>query len=116
MVESIRLFFFFFNDTATTEIYTLSLHDALPISLKVTGESMLPLCREGDTIVVSPAARVRKGDRVVVKTRDGEVMAKVLGRRTREAVELTSLNPEHGDRTIPLASVEWMARIAWASQ
>ena len=31
-VESlVRLFFFFFNDTATTEIYTLSLHDALPI-------------------------------------------------------------------------------------
>src|SRR5271163_5266119 len=28
-----RCFFFFFNDTATTEIYTLSLHDALPISL-----------------------------------------------------------------------------------
>src|SRR2546430_12674493 len=27
------MFFFFFNDTATTEIYTLSLHDALPISL-----------------------------------------------------------------------------------
>src|SRR3712207_9370653 len=31
-------FFFFFNDTATTEIYTLSLHDALPISaLRLTG-------------------------------------------------------------------------------
>src|SRR5258707_5653119 len=29
---SLSLFFFFFNDTATTEIYTLSLHDALPIS------------------------------------------------------------------------------------
>src|SRR3712207_8234720 len=29
------LFFFFFNDTATTEIYTLSLHDALPISVTV---------------------------------------------------------------------------------
>src|SRR5258708_40215787 len=28
-------FFFFFNDTATTEIYTLSLHDALPISAGV---------------------------------------------------------------------------------
>src|SRR3989338_9555020 len=27
------IFFFFFNDTATTEIYTLSLHDALPISI-----------------------------------------------------------------------------------
>src|SRR6266496_6023709 len=32
----ISLFFFFFNDTATTEIYTLSLHDALPTS---------PICR-----------------------------------------------------------------------
>src|SRR3989337_3748837 len=30
--RSLSLFFFFFNDTATTEIYTLSLHDALPIS------------------------------------------------------------------------------------
>src|SRR5258708_11921659 len=29
-----RLIFFFFNDTATTEIYTLSLHDALPISCR----------------------------------------------------------------------------------
>src|SRR3712207_8713959 len=33
--------FFFFNDTATTEIYTLSLHDALPIS------TLCPLSREG---------------------------------------------------------------------
>src|SRR5256885_2742665 len=33
MISYISLFFFFFNDTATTEIYTLSLHDALPISL-----------------------------------------------------------------------------------
>src|SRR5438874_13794066 len=31
-VSSIFCYFFFFNDTATTEIYTLSLHDALPIS------------------------------------------------------------------------------------
>src|SRR2546422_3471500 len=34
-------FFFFFNDTATTEIYTLSLHDALPIWMKVTMEKVL---------------------------------------------------------------------------
>src|SRR2546426_10538011 len=32
-------FFFFFNDTATTEIYTLSLHDALPISTSARGIS-----------------------------------------------------------------------------
>src|SRR5258707_13995622 len=33
ILTSVGFFFFFFNDTATTEIYTLSLHDALPISL-----------------------------------------------------------------------------------
>src|SRR5260370_35288497 len=31
MTQIVRCFLFFFNDTATTEIYTLSLHDALPI-------------------------------------------------------------------------------------
>src|SRR2546423_12696049 len=36
------LFFFFFNDTATTEIYTLSLHDALPILPNELREVMLP--------------------------------------------------------------------------
>src|SRR3712207_9075060 len=34
------LYFFFFNDTATTEIYTLSLHDALPICVTVADRSL----------------------------------------------------------------------------
>src|SRR2546422_7328883 len=37
------LFFFFFNDTATTEIYTLSLHDALPIFMVVVGITGMPV-------------------------------------------------------------------------
>src|SRR5277367_7194477 len=35
MYLDVFCFFFFFNDTATTEIYTLSLHDALPILLQI---------------------------------------------------------------------------------
>src|SRR2546422_5616821 len=41
--------FFFFNDTATTEIYTLSLHDALPISRRVATLRLLPMCRMRST-------------------------------------------------------------------
>src|SRR2546429_3678939 len=37
------LFFFFFNDTATTEIYTLSLHDALPISDPFSRARVFPI-------------------------------------------------------------------------
>ncbi len=36
---------------------------------------MEPIFRDGDTIIVSPGAGIRRGDRIVVRTRDGEVMA-----------------------------------------
>src|SRR3712207_9548460 len=41
MLELVRISCFFFNDTATTEIYTLSLHDALPILKPKYGEKAL---------------------------------------------------------------------------
>ncbi|MGB3831364.1 MAG: helix-turn-helix transcriptional regulator [Mesorhizobium sp.] len=85
-------------------------------ALKVQGDSMLPLYRNGDVLIVEPGAAVRKGDRVVVKTSGGEVMAKVLERRTPGSVLLVSLNPAHPARDIPLTEIEWMARIVWASQ
>src|SRR2546422_6530779 len=43
LVAHMYLFFFFFNDTATTEIYTLSLHDALPIYVRRCGLGRKPL-------------------------------------------------------------------------
>src|SRR5579863_905073 len=62
-------------------------------ALEVSGQSMEPAYRDGDVILVSPAAPIRRGDRVVVRTRSGEVMAKELKRRTAKAIELSSLNP-----------------------
>jgi phage repressor protein C with HTH and peptisase S24 domain len=85
-------------------------------ALQVQGDSMLPLYRDGDVLIVEPGARVRKGDRVVVKITSGEVTAKVLAGRSAGAIELVSLNPAHPDRTVSTAEIEWMARIVWASQ
>jgi phage repressor protein C with HTH and peptisase S24 domain len=85
-------------------------------ALEVQGESMMPLYRDGDVLIVEPGAQVRRGDRVVLKTREGEVMAKVLARQSPKTVEVMSLNPEHPNRVFDLAHVEWMARIIWASQ
>jgi phage repressor protein C with HTH and peptisase S24 domain len=90
--------------------------DAHAYALQISGQSMLPVYRDGDVILVSPAAPLRRGDRVVVKTRDGEVMAKELDRRSASAIELRSLNAEHEDRTLAVADVVWMARIVWVSQ
>ena len=85
-------------------------------ALKVQGDSMLPLYRNGDVLIVEPGAPTRKGDRVVVKTTAGEVMAKVLDRQTARSIVLVSLNPAHPDRDIPAGDIEWVARIVWASQ
>jgi len=85
-------------------------------ALEVSGSSMLPLYRDGDILIVSPTEQVRRGDRVVVRTRDGEVMAKILHRQTTNLVELHSLNFEHPPRTLAVKEVDWIARIVWASQ
>ena len=90
-------------------------HDAI-FALEVSGDSMLPLYRDGDVVIVAPNASTRKGDRVVVKTLEGEVMAKILQHRTSHSIELLSLNREHEDRKFDLKELEWIARIVWASQ
>src|SRR5256884_7106188 len=54
-VRSLFFDFFFFNDTATTEIYTLSLHDALPISFH--DEMVRAVALGADFLVVHPGAR-----------------------------------------------------------
>jgi len=77
---------------------------------------MKPAYRDGDIIVVSPRTPIRRGDRVVVKTRAGEVMVKELKRRTAKTLELLPLNPGHVERSLAAADVEWIARIVWASQ
>jgi phage repressor protein C with HTH and peptisase S24 domain len=53
---------------------------------------------------------------VVVRTRDGEVMAKVLRRKTSRVVDLGSLNPNHPNRTLAAGEIDWIGRIIWASQ
>src|SRR3954467_15732217 len=98
------------------EVGLPSVNDEHAYALEIAGDSMKPAYRDGDVIVVSPGSPVRRGDRVVVKTTDGEVMVKELKRRTAKTLELSSLNPNHVDRTLAASDVDWIARIVWASQ
>ena len=85
-------------------------------ALEITGDALRPAYRDGTFIIVSPAAAIRRGDRVVVKTRSGEVIAKELARKTSKGIELKSLNPAQPDRTLGTEDYVWIARIVWASQ
>lgn len=98
------------------EIDVPGVTDNAAYALEITGDSMQPVYREGDTIIVSPNATLRKGDRVVVRTSDGQVMAKIMQRQTAKTLELASFNKDHDTKTLDMKDVDWVARIIWASQ
>ena len=98
------------------EVTLPEIGDPNAYALEISGDSMEPVFRDGDMVIVSPAAPIRRGDRVVVRTMRGEVMAKQLARRSARRIELRSLNPAHPDHSFDLGDVAWMHRIVWASQ
>jgi len=98
------------------EVVFPGVEDANAYALEISGDSMSPVYREGDRVVVAPGESPRKGDRVVVRTTGGEVMAKEVARLSEEGIELLSLNPDYPGRSLKSSEIAWMARIVWASQ
>src|SRR5262245_58112595 len=98
------------------EIPFPAVNDEHAYALEISGNSMEPAYRDGTIILISPAASIRRGDRAVVKTSEGEVMGKELRRRPAKPVEWRSINSDHRDRSVAVRDVEWIARVMWASQ
>lgn len=98
------------------EVSLPDIGDLNAYALEISGDSMEPVFRDGDQVVVSPNAPIRRGDRVVLRTVEGEVMAKELARRSARRIELLSLNPQHPNRGFDLPEVAWIHRIIWVSQ
>jgi phage repressor protein C with HTH and peptisase S24 domain len=98
------------------EIPFPAVNDEHAYALEISGDGLMPAFRDGTILIVSPAAPIRRGDRVVVATKTGDVMAKELKRKTPKSLELKSFQNETDDRTLAAEDVLWVARIVWASQ
>lgn len=98
------------------EIAFPSVNDEHTYALEISGRSMEPAYHDGTLIIVSPAGAIRRGDRVVIKTRSGKLMIRELKRRTAKTFELRSFNSDSDGDTLPVRDVLWIARIVWASQ
>ncbi|WP_183245675.1 helix-turn-helix transcriptional regulator [Bradyrhizobium sp. cir1] len=99
-----------------TEVALPIADDSQTFALGIAGDALAPTYRDGDVILVSPGTPIRKGDRVVVKTRAGELTIATLKRRTAKTLELQPLDASQAERTMATGEVAWVARIVWASQ
>src|SRR2546430_11586535 len=74
VLRTVIVIFFFFNDTATTEIYTLSLHDALPISLVKHADVLIMAAAPADyrPTTASPTKRPRGSGTLTLELRSEE--------------------------------------------
>ena len=87
--------------------------DDAAYALEITNDGAAPQFCIGDVVIVSPAAKVKRDDCVVVKSKEGVAVMRFV-RQTAKRVELKSLNPEMPDRVMERETVDWIARIAWA--
>jgi phage repressor protein C with HTH and peptisase S24 domain len=85
-------------------------------AVEVSGKQLEPLYRDGDVLIVSPSAGLRKADRVLLRTGDGEMTARELVRKTVRTVELKALTAPDDEISLPVSDVVWMARIMWCKQ
>ncbi|APO49748.1 phage repressor protein C with HTH and peptisase S24 domain [Bradyrhizobium diazoefficiens] len=99
-----------------TELALPTAEDSQTFALEIAGDALAPTYRNGDVILVSPGTPIRKGDRVVVTTKAGEVTVATLKRRTAKALDLLPLDASQAERTIAAGELAWVARIVWASQ
>jgi len=89
------------------------LNDEAAFAIEVTGDVAAPVFRNGDVIVVSPSAELSKGDHVLVKTKDGWALMRLV-RRTAKKIELKSLaDGSDGGGVFPRAAIESIARVVW---
>jgi phage repressor protein C with HTH and peptisase S24 domain len=85
-------------------------------ALEVSGSSMEPVYRDGDILIVCPDAPVRRGDRIVLCTRSGEIFVKELIRQSARRFELRSINQAEDDLSLTTEAVAWLSRVIWVSQ
>jgi phage repressor protein C with HTH and peptisase S24 domain len=98
------------------EIDFPNLDDPHAYAVEVHGNAMAPTYRDGDVLVISPGASIRRHDRVLLKPLKGDMVAGLLIRRTAQRVELAPFAAGQETKRFAVGDIGWLARIVWASQ
>lgn len=98
------------------EIDFPGLSDPHAFAIEVRGNSLVPVFQDGDILIISPSSNVRRQDRVMLRTKKGDVEFGTLSRRTARKVELDRFDGGEEKVSVSVKDVAWISRIVWASQ
>lgn len=84
--------------------------------IEMTGTDLDPIYRDGDTLVVSRGAEIRRGDRILIATNVGTVLIRKVTRYDADGYHLEYLRPNSSPQFVPRDQVLFTARIQWVSQ
>jgi len=70
----------------------------------------------GDGARQDTSTAISRGDQLVVRTADGEIVMGELKRRTAKALDVEMLGMASGERTFAVTEIEWIAKIVWIRQ
>lgn len=90
--------------------------DGHTFAIEVADQTLSPPYREGDILIVSPTAQVRRGDRVLVRTTDARLFAADVVRRTVRRTTLRDLRSNDAPEGLTAEQISWLVRILWVSQ
>ena len=83
-------------------------------ALEVSGDELEPLYHAGEQLVLSPSSMPRRDDHVLGRTHGGDLLARILVRRTANVIELAM--PDGAVSTYDVRDLVWLARIVWVSR
>lgn len=83
--------------------------------LEIDKEVQNSFLRSGDLVVVSPSSSVRRHDRILILTRDGEIRLATLKRKTSQQVTMSRLGDHFDETTVDAREIVWLARLLWVS-
>ncbi|MEZ5845523.1 MAG: S24 family peptidase [Geminicoccaceae bacterium] len=92
------------------------IEDANAYIIELDRDIAPPTHKTGDLVVVSPSSGIRRGDRILARLRDGEMIVGSLVRRTTQKVTITPVSHVGEEIVVETRRVAWLARIIWLSQ
>lgn len=104
------------SGAAWDQVHFPVITDPHVFALEIAGDDWAPVYRDGDIVVISPGASIRRGDRVVFQLWEGGLKIMELLRETVSSSEFRTLSPDGREERFPASEILWMSRIIWASQ